>query len=219
LTSLVQDTSATTRANSRPKRPPKSAALEKAEQLVDEAKNPMESVLAARRVMRLTRAREDHYEKNLADWDALCGQKADKRAHKAEPPRHADHVFSTNAPEAAEACIQGYYENLFNSRGWTHDEYLCWFLATERYLSVAATAWDRIHVPMSTLLDCWRGVKNGKAPGRDGIANEVLSYFNWTTLSKLRTFFEKRLNNEAGGEVCDGWFDIDIQCLPKKKSR
>ena len=31
--------------------------------------------------------------------------------------------------------------------------------------------------------------------------------------------FEKRLNNEEGGEVSDLWFDIDIQCIPTKKPK
>ena len=35
-------------------------------------------------------------------------------------------------------------------------------------------------------------------------------------MCRLRGLFEKRLNNEEGGEVGDGWFDIDIQCIPKK---
>ena len=121
-----------------------------------------------------------------------------------------------NAPAAASECIRTYYEGLFNSRGWDESQYQCWFLASGRYLSDAATHWDRLHVPMSTVLDCWRGVHNGKAPGKDGITNEVLAYFNWETLARLRDLFGKRLNNEEGGEVGKAWFDIDIQCIPKK---
>ena len=71
---------------------------------------------------------------------------------------------------------------------------------------------------MSTMTDCWRGVKTGKAPGQDGITNEVLAYFNWESLGRLKGLFENRLNNEAGGEVGEPWFDIDIQCLPKNKN-
>ena len=65
--------------------------------------------------------------------------------------------------------------------------------AYSNYLSGAAQHWEKRHVPMSTVLDCWRGVKNGKAPGRDGIANEVLSYFNWETLCRLRDLFEQKI--------------------------
>jgi hypothetical protein len=169
--------------------------------------------------MKLNRAREDHHRKAMADWEALFGQRIERRAHKAARPRHEEHIFSTNAPEAATECIRAFYEDLFNNRKCTNDEYRCWFLVTERYLSGAARFWDKLHVPMSTVLDCWRGVKNGKAPGRDGITNEVLAYFNWETLCKLRELFEKRFKNEPGGDVGTGWFDIDIQCLPKKKKQ
>ena len=72
---------------------------------------------------------------------------------------------------------------------------------------------------MSTMIDCRRGVKNGKAQGRDGITNEVLAFFNWESLCRLKCLFEKRLNNESGGEVGELWFDIDIQCLPTKNNK
>jgi hypothetical protein len=215
LTSLVQDTSASTRGHSKPKRPAKSEALVKAEKLVEDATTPLGSVLAARRMMKLRRADEDNFRKLMAE--ALFGQRTDRKAHKDAKPRHEDHVFSSNSPEAATECIRTYYEDLFNSRGWTVDEYRCWFQVTERYLSGSAHFWDKLHPPISTLIDCWRGVKNGKAPGRDGITNEVMAFFNWETLCRLRELFEKRLNNEEGGEPGPGWLDIDIQCLPKKK--
>ena len=69
------------------------------------------------------------------------------------------------------------------------------------------------------MIDCWRGVKKGKAPGKDGIANEVLAYFNWESLCRLRGLFEKRLNNEEGDEVSDFWYDIDIQCIPPPQQK
>jgi hypothetical protein len=217
LTSLVQDTLASTRGDSRPKRPAKSEALVQAEKLVEDAVDPLGSVLAARRMMKLRRADEDNFRKIIADWEALLGQRTDKKAHQDAKPRHNDHVFSSNSPEASAECIRTYYEDLFNSRGWSVDEYRSWFQVTERYLSGAANFWDKLHVPISTLIDCWRGVKNGKAPGRDGITNAVMCYFNWEMLCRLRELFEKRLNNEIGGEVGPEWVDIDIQCLPKKK--
>ena len=216
LASLVQGTSAKTMGNSRPKRPAKSAELEQAEQMVNDAITPLGSVTAARRVMRLKRGEDNHFRKITADWESLYGQRKDKQTQKVQVPRHEEHVFSLNAPAAASECIRTYYENLFNSRMWNEMQYQCWYESSERYLSDAAQHWDKLHVPMSTVLDCWRGVKNGKTPGKDGITNEVLAYFNWETLARLRGLFEKRLNNEEGGEVGDEWFDIDIQCMPKK---
>ena len=216
MASLVQGTSAGTKGNSKPKRPPKTAALEKAEKMVEDATTPYGSVVAARRVMKLKRASENHFRKITADWEALFGQLKDKQTQKVQKPRHEEHIFSTNAPEAASECIRTFYEDLFNSRMWSEDEYFCWFQSSERYLSGAAQHSEKLHVPMSTVLDCWRGMKNGKTPGRDGIANEVPSYFNWETLCGLRGLFERRLNNEEGGELGDWWFDIDIQCIPTK---
>ena len=203
--------------NSRPKRPAKSAELEQAEQMVNDAITPLGSVTAARRVMRLKRGEDNHFRKITADWESLYGQRKDKQTQKVQVPRHEEHVFSLNAPAAASECIRTYYENLFNSRMWNEMQYQCWYESSERYLSDAAQHWDKLHVPMSTVLDCWRGVKNGKTPVMDGITNELLAYFNWETLARLRGLFEKRLNNEEGGEVGDEWFDIDIQCLPKKQ--
>ena len=164
LASLVQGTSAKTMGNSKPKRPPKTAELERAEKMVDDATTPLGSVTAARRVMRLKRGEDDHFRKITADWEALYGQRKDKQMQRVQKPRHEEHVFSSNAPEAASECIRTFYENLFNSRMWNETEYLCWFQSSERYLSDAAQYWDKLHVPMSTVLDCWRGVKNGKAP-------------------------------------------------------
>ena len=53
LASLVQGTSACTKGNSKPKRLPKTAALEKAEKMVEDATTPFGSVVTARRVMKL----------------------------------------------------------------------------------------------------------------------------------------------------------------------
>ena len=47
LASLVQGTSARTKGNSKPKRPPKTEALKEAEKMVDDARTPIGSVLAA----------------------------------------------------------------------------------------------------------------------------------------------------------------------------
>ena len=199
LASLVQDTSAKTKGNSRPKRPPKSVELERAEQMVKEATTPMGSAVAARRVMRLKRGEDNRFRKITADWEALFGQQKDKQTQRIQAPRHEEQIFSLNAPVAASECIRTYYETLFNSRMWDEAQYQCWFETTGRYLSDAAKYWDKLHVPMSTVLDCWRGVKSGKAPGKDGITNEVLAYFNWETLARLRGLFEKRLNHLEGG--------------------
>ena len=127
--------------------------------MVDDARTPIGSVLAARRVMNLKRASENHFRKITADWEALYGQRTDRQTQKVQKPRHEEHIFSTNAPEAASECIRNFYEDLFNSRKWSEDEYICWFQSSERYLSDASQHWEKLYIPISTVLDCWRGMK------------------------------------------------------------
>ena len=216
MVSLIQGTPSRTKGNSRPIRPQKTAEQTAAERMVEEAQTPLGSVYAARRVMKLKRAANNQFQKIVRDWEALYGQRKDKLTQKVQTPRHHDHIFSTSAPEAAGECIRGYYEDLFNSRRWKKEDYQLWFHTSVRHLTDSSRNWRRLHIPISTLIDSWRGIKHGKAPGRDGIANEALAYFNWESLCRLRGFSKKN-NNEEGGEVSDLWFDIDIQCIPKNK--
>ena len=199
MVSLIQGTPSRAKGNSRPTRPTKTAEQTAADKMVEEASTPLGSVCAARRVMKLKRAADNQFQKIVRDWEALYGQRKDKLAQKVQRPRHHDHVFSTNAPEAASECIRGYYEDLFNSRRWNKEDYQLWFHTSMRYLTDSSRHWCRLHIPISTLIGCWRGVKHGKAPGRDGLANEVLAYFNWETLCRLRGLFEKKKTQQRGG--------------------
>jgi ABC-type transporter MlaC component len=121
LTSLVRDTPAETSSNIRPKKQEKPQNLKDAEQIRDEAVTPLGQTLAGKAVMKLERQYRANCRKQTADWESLFGQRIDKRGSAHCKPRHEEHVFSNTKDKEASGCIQNYFENLFNKRGWTKD--------------------------------------------------------------------------------------------------
>jgi hypothetical protein len=106
LTSLVRDTPAETRSNTRPKKTEKPQNLRDVKQIRDEAVTPLGQTLAGKAVMKLERKYRDNCRKQTADWESLFGQRIDKRGFADCKPRHEEHVFSNTKDKEASGCIQ-----------------------------------------------------------------------------------------------------------------
>jgi hypothetical protein len=201
-----------TRARYRGRQKPR---VEEGDQLRDarralrEATSPVEERSAARALTRALRKHRGLCREMQLDWEALHGD----RVAKSYPPLRVGGVVVAGQEQAGR-CITEYYSALYNPNGETEATYEEWYNREAAVLEEGMRRSPKVPIPFSTFLDAVHALQPGKAPGADGIVNEMVSCLGFNSLVAIHRLFEERLNG-FGHQGVQGWELISVHCIPK----